>query len=190
METKNIMLAGVGGQGLVLTTRIICDAALEEGLDVKSNDVVGLSQRGGMVWGSVRIGKSIASPNIPEGEGDILMGMEPLEAYRWRYLMKSTAIIVLNQNRVYPTPVLLEKEAYPQAEVAGLSKDFTYSEIDALEEAKKLGNDKVANTILLGMMAKHLPLSQDSWKRSLTKNVPSKAIDVNLKAFDLGFEFS
>lgn len=187
---KNILVAGVGGQGLVLATGIIAKVALEAGLDVKTNDVVGLSQRGGMVWGSARIGEKVHSPNIPYGQGDVLLGMEPLEAYRKSHLMKKGSTIILNTKRTYPTPALLEKEEYPIEEIEALKKDYNVIEIDAMEEAKAAGNIKAANTILLGVLAKHLDIDTKVWEEVLKKSVPAKAIDENIKAFHRGYEFA
>lgn len=131
MSVTNIMLSGVGGQGLVLMTRIISQAALKDGYDVKSNDVVGLSQRGGMIWANVRIGEKIYSPNIPEGEVDILVSMEPLEALRWSTMLKKGAVIIMNSKRFYPTPVQQEKVAYPEQDIESLKESHRVIEIEA-----------------------------------------------------------
>ncbi len=186
---KNIMLAGVGGQGLVLATKIISEAAFRAGFDVKTNDVIGLSQRGGRVWGSVRIGEKIYSPNIPPKEGDILIGLEPLEAYRWIHLMKDGGHIILNTREVYPTPVLLEQEEYPYDEIKRLKDIYNLVEVDAVEEARKAGNIKAANTVLIGMLAKLLTIPNNIWEEIIRENVPAKAIDVNVKAFYRGYNF-
>lgn len=188
MENINIIIAGVGGQGLVLATKIISEAAFKAGLDVKTNDVVGLSQRGGMVWGSARIGDKVYSPNVLSGEGDILLGMEPLEAYRWSYLMKEESVIVLNEKEVYPTPALLEKEEYPHREIEKLADRFNVVKVNAMEEAKTAGNIKAANTILIGILSKYLSIDVDIWEEVLEENVPAKAVDVNIKAFYRGRE--
>ncbi len=185
--TTNIMLGGVGGQGLILMTRIICQVALKEGLDVKSNDVVGLSQRGGMVWGNVRIGEKIYSPNIPSGEGDFLVAMEPLEALRWSSMLKKDGRIIVNTKRFYPTMVQQEKLDYPEEEIENLKKSYKVSEINAFEEAKGIGKKQVANVLLLGILAKYLDFEVTTWKESIADNVPFKAIDINMKAFDLGY---
>lgn len=184
---KNIILAGVGGQGLVLATRLIAEAAFRAGYDVKTNDVIGLSQRGGRVWGSVRFGEKIYSPNILPKEGDILLGLEPLEAYRWSHLMKEGAYIVLNNREVYPNPVLLEEEEYPQEEIHRLKNNFNLIKIDAMKEAKLAGNIKAANTVMLGVMAKYLEIDTKIWEEVLRENVPSKAIDVNIIGFYRGY---
>ncbi|NBG87965.1 indolepyruvate oxidoreductase subunit beta [Isachenkonia alkalipeptolytica] len=188
METKNIMLGGVGGQGLVLTTDVICKAALKAGYDVKSNDVIGLAQRGGMVWGSVRIGKKVHSPNIPVGKTDILLGLEPLEGQRWEHLLNENTKVIVNTKEIYPTPSLLEKVAYPSEEISEFFQRYEHYLSDFSADAGKLGNRKAANTVLLGVMAQFLPIPVDIWKETLRENVPEKAIEVNMKAFDYGYE--
>lgn len=187
MEAKNIIIAGVGGQGLVLATRMISEVAYRAGYDVKTNDVVGLSQRGGMVWGSVKIGAEVHSPNVLTGTGDILLGMEPLEALRWQDTMKEGAVVVLNTKRIYPTPVLLEEEAYPGEKVKAMADRFQVIEVDAPKEAKAAGNIKAANTILLGILARHLPIPPETFEEVIRDLVPSKALEENLKAFQRGF---
>jgi len=188
METINIMLGGVGGQGLVLTTDVICKAALKAGYDVKSNDVIGLAQRGGMVWGSVRIGEKVHSPNIPAGKTDIILGLEPLEGQRWEHILNKNTKVILNTKEVYPTPSLLEKVQYPSEKIKEFYQRYEHYLSDFSADAKKLGNAKAANTVLLGVMAQFLPISTDIWKETLRENVPEKAIEVNMKAFDYGYE--
>ena len=183
------MLAGVGGQGLVLMTRIICQAALKAGYDVKSNDVVGLSQRGGMVWGNVRFGNKIFSPNIPLGEGDVLMAMEPLEALRWSTTLKKEGTIILNSKRFYPTLVQQEKYPYPEEEISALQSSYRVIEIDAFDEAKSIGKKQVSNVILIGILAKQLNISKDIWLDMIINNVPPKAMEINIKAFELGHNY-
>lgn len=186
---KNIMVAGVGGQGLVLATKIMAEAALKAGLDVKTNDVVGLSQRGGMVWGSARIGKEVHSPNIPLGEGDILLGMEPLEALRWKGLLRKGAIVVINEKRTYPSSVLLEQTEYPEKEIGDLEQDYVVIRVDAVREAKEAGNIKAASTVVLGILARHMDIDREIWEEVLLENVPPKAKDANIKAFNIGYEY-
>ncbi|SCY82545.1 indolepyruvate ferredoxin oxidoreductase beta subunit [Alkaliphilus peptidifermentans DSM 18978] len=184
--TTNIMLGGVGGQGLILMTKIICQAALADDFDVKSNDVVGLSQRGGMVWGNVRIGNRVYSPNIPPGEGDILVAMEPIEGLRWSSVLKEKATIILNSKRFYPTMVQQEKHEYPIAEVENLKEAFKVIEINAFDEALKIGKKQVSNVILLGILSVFIDIKVDTWKKAVANNVPNKTIEMNLRAFDFG----
>ncbi|HSP47169.1 MAG TPA: indolepyruvate oxidoreductase subunit beta [Clostridiaceae bacterium] len=189
METRNIIIAGVGGQGLVLATKLIAEAAFKAGLDVKTNDVVGLSQRGGMVYGTVKFGEKVYSPNILPKSGDVLLGMEPLEAYRWSHNLKDGAVIIMNTKRVYPTPALLEKEPYPEAEIEALKDTYQVVEIDAMNEAKASGNIKAANTILIGLLARYLDIDTRIWEEVLRENVPEKAIEENIVAFRRGYRF-
>lgn len=183
----NIILAAVGGQGLVLTTNLICEAAFKAGYDVKSNDVVGLSQRGGKVWGSVRIGKKVHSPNILPKTGDYLLGMEPLEGYRLSHQIKDGGTIILNTKHVPPVHVMFEAMEYPQNLYKNLEEKYTVITIDANEESIKLGSAKVANTFLLGILAKQLDIDIKYWKEAISENVPKKFLDMNFKAFDLGY---
>ena len=190
---KNILLSGMGGQGLVLMTDIICEAALKAGYEVKSNDVVGLSQRGGMVWGNVRIGDKIHSPNIREGHGDYLLAMEPLEGLRWHHMLKDEGIIILNEKHINPVLVQQEVEDYPSEAIEALKDDYETLSINAAKEAVKIGNEKIANVILIGMLAKaldsdELTIDEEIWKESIKDFVPEKAIELNYKAFDLGFK--
>lgn len=188
MDTKNILLAGVGGQGLVLTTEIIVEVAFREGLDVKSNDVIGLSQRGGKVWGSIRFGDKIHSPNIPSGQGDILLALEPLEGLRWSHMLKDDALIIMNTYEIAPTPVLMEIANYPDNILSQLNIKYNVLSIDAIEEGQKLGNTKVANTFLLGFLARNLSFRKETWVEVIKSKVPPKAIDSNLRAFELSYQ--
>lgn len=185
MATTNILIAGVGGQGLVLSTRIISYAAFKEGFDMKSGDVIGLSQRGGAVWGSVRFGKEVHSPIIPNGEADILLALEELESLRWLHLMKRNAQIILNKQNVFPNRVLIEKEEYPKAIIADLkSKGFQVDSVDAREIARAAGNVKTENIVLLGKLSKLLPIKYETWIETIKENVPAKTIDINILAFN------
>lgn len=184
----NILLAGVGGQGLVLTTKLICDAAFLAGYVFKSNDVIGLSQRGGKVWGSVRIGEEIFSPNIPPRGGDFLLALEPIEGMRWSGMLKSTGVVIMNTSRIPPVPVMFETAAYPENIPEVLAHDFQVVAFDANAEGTKIGSSKVANTFLLGVLAKRVPeIPAAIWKQAIENNVPPKTVAMNLEAFDFGF---
>jgi len=184
----NIMLSGVGGQGLVLMTRIISQVALKAGYDVKSNDVVGLSQRGGMIWGNIRIGDKVYSPNIPAGEGHILLSMEPLEALRWSSVLREDGVIIMNTKRFYPTLVQQEKATYPEEEISKLKERYRTIEIDAIEEGIKIGKKQVSNVLLLGILSKFLDIKKEIWEDVIVDNVPKKSIDMNLMAFQFGYD--
>lgn len=184
----NIMLSGVGGQGLVLMTRIISQVALKAGYDVKSNDVVGLSQRGGMIWGNIRIGDKVYSPNIPAGEGNVLVSMEPLEALRWSSVLREDGVIIMNTKRFYPTLVQQEKAAYPEEDIDRLKEKYKTIEIDAIEEGIKIGKKQVSNVLLLGILSKFLDIKKEIWEDVIVDNVPKKSIDMNLMAFQFGYD--
>lgn len=190
MKPINVMIAGIGGQGLVMTTELICQAAFLEGYEIKSNDVIGLAQRGGRVWGSVRIGEKVLSPDIPLGEGDILIGVEPLEALRWKDNMKADAKVVLNRHQVYPTNVQQEKEPYPDELIQQMLEAFDSLELDALLEARKCGNEKAANTLMIGCVSRFLPVSEENWMEAIRRTYPEKVHEVNEKAWRKGKELA
>lgn len=190
---KNIMLGGVGGQGLVMTTAIISEAAFLAGFDVKTNDVIGLSQRGGKVWGSVRYGEEVFSPNIAPGHADVLLALEALEGLRWSVFVKAGGVVILNTAKIPPVPVITEKTAYPENIEELIARDgqraVDVRAVNALEEARKLGNLKVVNMVTIGMLSavlEDIPL--DCWRQAIEAHVPEKTLALNLKAFDLGRE--
>ncbi len=186
MEARKILLAGVGGQGLVLATEIIANAANYSGIDVKTNDVIGLSQRGGKVWGSVKMGEKVHSPNINPWEADLLIAFEKLEAKRFRkYLHKENSAVVINSYEMAPTLVQQEVEEY-DPDVIQKVKEYASEviEIDATETAASFGNSKAANIILLGVAARYMEgIAEEAWVEAITNAVPENALEVNLKAF-------
>ncbi|WP_243428091.1 indolepyruvate oxidoreductase subunit beta [Clostridium rhizosphaerae] len=187
MDTTNILICGVGGQGLVLTTKILAEAAFEEDYDLKTSDVIGLSQRGGMVWGSVRFGKKIYSALIPDGEADILLAMEELEGLRWSSSLKTGGKVILNEHKTFPNRILIEKEEYPESINETLvNKGFEIFSVNANKAAKGLNNIKVVNLVLLGKLSTFLSLSLSTWEKVIEKNVPPSTVDLNKKAFMLG----
>lgn len=187
MATTNIIISGVGGQGLVLGTKILAEVAFKEGFDMKSSDVIGLSQRGGMVWGSVRFGEKVGSAVISEGECDILLALEQLEGLRWSKALKKGAKLILNNEIIYPNRVLLEKEEYPENIGEKLEKKgYEVINVDAKKLAKEAGNAKASNTVLLGVLSKYLPFSQEAWIQAIKENVPPKTIEMNIEAFKAG----
>ncbi|SDY73447.1 indolepyruvate oxidoreductase subunit beta [Tindallia californiensis] len=186
MKAINVLIAGIGGQGLVMTTELICQAAFGEGYDIKSNDVIGLAQRGGRVWGSVRIGKNIYSPNIPEGEVNLLLGIEPMEALRWQFDLKTEAKILLNQHQVYPTIVQQEQAVYPEKEIQQMLEKFDSLALDAFKEARECGNEKAANTLMVGGISHFLPISEEGWLKAIKRTYPEKLQAVNEKVWKKG----
>ncbi|OWZ84987.1 indolepyruvate oxidoreductase subunit beta [Natranaerobius trueperi] len=187
--TTNIILCGVGGQGLVLSTKLIADAILNAGYDLKTTDIIGLSQRGGKVWGTIRYGKQVFSPNIARGKGHFMLAMEPLEALRWLDVMShENGHIFLNTREIYPTSVLLEKEQYPKDCYSRLKDKCELVALNAFEKGKEFGTEKLANTFLVGLLADRTDISKDCWINSINKNVPKKFLEANIKAFEYGFD--
>jgi len=183
----NILLVGVGGQGILLASEILAEAFMLAGFDVKKSEIHGMSQRGGSVVSRVRFGEKVFSPVVPEGEGDILFGFELLETYRYLNLLRSGAKIIANDFRIQPPSVLLGKERYPDNLQGAISARFPdFQLVDGLKTATEIGNPRVANTVLLGAVSKHLHLDSNIWQKALQKMVPAKALDVNVRAFEAG----
>jgi len=185
----NIMIVGVGGQGLVLTSGIVCEVAKRSGYDVKSNDVIGLSQRGGRVWANIRFDKKVYSPNIPVGEADFLLALEPLEGYRYKNMLKEDGVIFMNERIIYPSDVVFDKAEYPIKDIEDMLEAFESYAIDATKIGKTLGNMMVANTIILGMLAKKLDFDVAIWEAVISERVPKKAQLLNQEAFYYGYRY-
>jgi indolepyruvate ferredoxin oxidoreductase beta subunit len=187
MSTKNIMIVGVGGQGTLLTSRILGSIAKSAGYDVKVSEVHGMAQRGGSVVTYVRYGEEVAEPLVEEGKADILIAFEQLEALRYIHFLKKDGILVLNNHRIEPVTVLIGAAEYPENIPAILEKRRKVIAIDALTVASRLGNPKVFNTIIIGLAAKSMEFKKEAWLRTLEETVPSQMIDINIKAFELGY---
>lgn len=185
----NIMMVGVGGQGLVLTSGIIAEVARRSGYDVKTNDVIGLSQRGGRVWASIRFDDKVYSMNIPDGEADVLIALEPLEGLRYKNMLKKDGIILMNERIIYPADVVFEKTDYPMEDIEQMLNKYQSFSVDATSIATTFGNKMVANTILLGMLAGLSQLDRSIWEDVITEFVPSKAKLMNQEAFDYGYRY-
>lgn len=185
--TKNIMIVGVGGQGTLLTSRILGGITLDAGYDVKLSEVHGMAQRGGSVVTFVRYGNKVAEPIVEEGQADVLIAFEKLEALRYAHFLKEDGALVVNEQRIEPITVVTGVAQYPENIMEGLEKEHTVYRIDAMEEAKKLGNSKVFNIIVLGMAARHMDFSEQAWLEVIEKTVPPKTVDINKKAFLAGY---
>lgn len=186
---NNIMICGVGGQGLVLTSGIISEVVRRAGFDVKSNDVIGLSQRGGRVWANIRFGEKVYSPNIPVGEADFLLALEPLEGYRYSTMLKASGVVFMNKKKIYPSDVVFEKTDYPEEKIENMLTIYESYAVDASLIGHELGNKMVANTIILGMLAKKLTIDKTIWETVILERVPEKAKLINQNAFDYGYEY-
>ena len=187
-NTKNIMIVGVGGQGTLLTSRILGGITVEAGYDVKLSEVHGMAQRGGSVVTFVRYGEKVAEPIVEEGQADLLIAFEMLEAKRYAHFLKKDGVLVVNEQRIDPITVVTGVATYPEGIVEELEKEYSVLKINAMDEALKLGNSKVFNIIVLGMAAKHMDFSKEDWLKVIEKIVPPKTVEMNKKAFLLGFE--
>lgn len=189
METKSIMIVGVGGQGTLLTSRILGGIITSAGYDVKLSEVHGMAQRGGSVVTFVRYGESVAEPIVEEGQADILIAFERLEALRYAHFLKPDGTIIINDTRIDPMSVVIGAAEYPENIIENLSKKHNVIAIDASAEAAKLGNTRVFNTIILGIAAQNMQFSKEQWLDVIANTVPAKTIDINQQAFLAGFEY-
>jgi indolepyruvate ferredoxin oxidoreductase beta subunit len=187
-NTKNIMIVGVGGQGTLLTSRILGGITVAAGYDVKLSEVHGMAQRGGSVVTFVRYGESVAEPIVEEGCADVLIAFEKLEALRYAHFLKKDGAIVVNDHRIDPITVVTGVAEYPENIIENLEKEYNVYKVNAMEEALKLGNSKVFNIIVLGVAAKHMDFSKEDWLTVIEKTVPAKTVEINKKAFLLGYE--
>ena len=186
-KTVNIMLAGVGGQGVLLASEVISESALKEGYDVKKSEVHGMAQRGGSVVSNVRFGEKVYSPLIAEGEADILLAFERLEALRWINYLKEDGIIITNTQRIDPLPVANGKVDYPENVMEKLEKTgHKIVSVDALTAAREAGTQKAINTVLLGALVNYTDISSEIFEEVIKDNVPEKTIDINTTAFKSG----
>lgn len=187
METKNIMIVGVGGQGTLLTSRILGALTMQAGYDVKLSEVHGMAQRGGSVVTFVRYGDKVYEPIVEEGQADVLIAFERLEALRYVHFLKEDGVLVVNDQRIDPMPVVIGAAKYPENILEELEQEHRVSKVDAMEEAKKLGNSKVFNIIVLGRAAKYMEFSEEEWLKVIEETVPPKTVEMNKKAFRIGY---
>ncbi|MBQ7318951.1 MAG: indolepyruvate oxidoreductase subunit beta [Clostridia bacterium] len=185
--TKNIMIVGVGGQGTLLASRILGNTVLNEGYDVKVSEVHGMSQRGGSVVTYVKFGDAVHSPIIDKGEADIILAFELLEAYRALPWLKQGGKIIVNRQQINPMPVITGAAQYPEDIEGKLRAVANVTALDALSLAEQAGSAKAVNVVLIGLMAKNTDIPYEKWIETVKTTVPAKFLEINLKAFDLGY---
>ncbi len=186
--TTNIMIVGVGGQGTLLTSRILGGLATKAKYEVKLSEVHGMAQRGGSVVTFVRYGENVWEPIVEEGQADVIIAFERLEGLRYAHFLKPDGVMVLNDWRIDPMPVVIGAAEYPENIIDTLKKDYTVYAVNAMEEAKKLGNSRTFNLVVLGLAAKYMNFSKELWQTVISETVPSKTIDINLAAFEIGYQ--
>lgn len=185
---KNIMIVGVGGQGSLLASRIVGNAAMSQGYDVKVSEVHGMSQRGGSVVTYVRYGEKVHSPVIGQGEADIILSFEQLEGARWLSYLKKGGTLITSTQKIMPMPVITGACDYPEEVIEKIKKNnVNIIAADALKMAEEAGSIKAVNVVLIGLMTHYCDFTKEQLLEALKKSVPSKLLDINLKAFDLGY---
>ncbi len=186
-KAKNILIVGVGGQGTLLTSRILAQVAVDLGYDVKVSEIHGMAQRGGSVVSQVRFGEKVYSPIISKGDADIILAFEKLEAARWLDYLKPDGMIIINDDRVDPLPVMSGKLKYPDdidQRIAQMVEKTMV--VDASSMAIECGNVKAANVVLVGILAAAMGLPEAEVEKAIEAMVPPKALEINLKAFKQG----
>jgi indolepyruvate ferredoxin oxidoreductase beta subunit len=182
-KVTNVFIAGVGGQGILLASEILSEVALSHGLDVKKSEVHGMAQRGGSVVSHVRFGRKVHSPVIAEGEADLLVSFEKMEALRWIHYLAPGGTVVVNDQEIVPSGL----EEYPPGlgdQIRARVPDSIF--VDALRLAEEAGHARAVNTVMLGAFSDYLDFPEDDWKGAIQARVPKRTVEVNLKAFELG----
>jgi len=187
METRNIMIVGVGGQGSLLASKLLGRLLMNEGFDAKVSEVHGMSQRGGSVVTYVRYGTSVASPVIDVGEADIIISFELLEAARWLRYLRPGGLMITNTQQIDPMPVITGAAEYPENLARKMADTgINIDSVDALALANEAGSSKAVNIVLMGRLSRHFELPPAAWQKAIDETVPEKFLELNRRAFDLG----
>jgi len=184
----DILMVGVGGQGTVLSSNIVCDVALANGFDVKKSEIHGMAQRGGSVVTHIRVDKEVFSPTIPSKGADILVSFERMEFLRYSDYINDNTVLILNTQEIAPPSVADGTAEYPESKINESLKLFSRTfEVNALAKAMEIGNPKIAGMVVLGILAKNVPFKKEAWVQAVKDRVPPKTIELNLKAFEAGY---
>ena len=187
MRTRSILIAGVGGQGILRASDILCDVMLDSGLDVKKSEVHGMAQRGGCVTSHVRYGTKVFSPLAKKHDVDILVSFEKMDTLRYLDYLKDDGTVIINIEEIYPPLVNLGEALYPADVVQSVKRRYPIVKaLNATEMATRAGNSRAANTVLLGVLSASLELRLESWEKALTAAFPGKLLAANRTAFHLG----
>ena len=188
MKTVSVMIVGVGGQGSLLASKLLGKLLCDEGYDVKVSEVHGMSQRGGSVVTYVRFGDKVYSPVITDGEADYIVSFEKLEAARYASCLKEGGTVIVNTQEIAPMPVIVGAAEYPSAILDEMSaKGIHVDAMDALSLAEQAGSSKAVNIVLMGRLAKYFDIPKDKWIAAIEKSVAEKFVEMNKKAFELGY---
>jgi indolepyruvate ferredoxin oxidoreductase beta subunit len=188
-DVTSILITGVGGQGIIFASRVLAKIALESGYEVKVSEVHGMAQRGGSVVTHLRFGKHVYSPLISQGEADFIIGFEKLEAMRCLLFLKPDGCLIINDQVINPLPVLLGKAAYPEDVDSYISgHPDRVRLVQALYMARELGDPRVVNIILLGVLAQYLDFPLNDWQQAIEKCVRPQFVELNRLAFQAGLK--
>ena len=188
---ENILIVGVGGQGILLASELLCEVAFLSGRDVKKSEVHGMAQRGGVVSSHVRIGDRVYSPLIPAGQADILLSFEQAESKRWIHFVKPGGQVIVNTRKLIPPVAFMRSMQYPEDPIGDIrSHHVQVIAVSATEMAESLGNIRVANIILLGVLSRFIRLPVGRWEQGIRNRVPPGTETINLKAFHTGRSFN
>ena len=191
MKTTSLMIVGVGGQGTLLASKLLGKLLMGEGYDVKVSEVHGMSQRGGSVVTYVKYGDKVYSPVITDGEADFIVAFEKIEAARYISCLKKGGKIVVNTQEIDPMPVIIGNATYPcdvldEIKNSGVDIDA----FDALALAEQAGSSKAVNIVLMGRLSKYLDIKKENWIKAIESTVPERFRELNLKAFELGYNYN
>ena len=190
-EIKNVVLAGVGGQGILLASRLISGAALMEGYDVKANEVHGMAQRGGSVIAQIRFGEKVYSPLVKRGTAQLLVAMEIIEAVRHAEYIAPEGKVYVNTQRIIPTTVSSGLADYPSDPEAMARERFGHYQMEnCLELARKAGSPRCVNVVMCGWISEALPFSEETWQSVMEQEIKPRFIDMNKEAFEMGRDLS
>ena len=188
--TKTVLLCGVGGQGTILAADLLAFSCMKAGLQVKVSEIHGMAQRGGSVVTFVRYGEKVAEPIVEEGQADVLIAFERLEALRYLHFLKKDGVVIVNDWRIDPITVVTGVAQYPEGIIDRLKEARRTIVVEATEEAKKMGAPKAFNVIVLGAAAKHMGFEKEDWLKVIETTVPPKTVEINKKAFETGYALS
>ena len=187
MSVKNIMIVGVGGQGTLLTSRILGNLAIGGGYDVKLSEVHGMAQRGGSVVTFVRYGEEVAEPIVEEGQADVLIAFEKLEALRYLHFLKKDGVVIVNDWRIDPITVVTGTAQYPEDILDTLRAARKTIAVKATEKSIEMGAPKAFNVVVLGAAARYVGFEKEDWLKVIEQTVPPKTVEVNRRAFEEGY---
>lgn len=183
----NVLIVGVGGQGIILASDVLGRVAAAHGYDVKKNEIHGMAQRGGSVSSHIRFGKTVSSPIIKLGEADVLLSFEQIETIRYFPFLSEKGKVILNDQKILPPAVFTGKQEYPPDVIQKIKEKVPDAVIvDGISVAQKMGNPKVLNVIFLGILSKYLDIPAEVYEKVLKKSLKPKLVDINLKAFHEG----